>query len=221
VRHKAVSFNQLDDRNMSRIRYRKVSEETGDEVPAEHIVKGVEISKGRYVLVEPEELEPFVPAASKEIVLEEFVDLVGIDPVFFETPYYLAPHLNPKPYVLLARALASTGKVAIARFVMRNRQYTAAIRADGNRLVMSTLAYADEVVPVVEVEDLDTLGGVDVSEREVTMAEMLVDSLTAAFDPDKYSDEYRVQVMDLIAKKANGEEFELPATAPRRRGWST
>ena len=187
VRNKAVSFNQLDDRNMNRIRYLKVSEETGEEVPADQIVKGYEISKGRYVLVTPEELEPFMPAVTKTIDLDEFVDLDTIDPVFFEKPYYLAPHLNPKPYVLLARALASTGKVAIARFVMRNRQYTAAIRADGNRLVMSTLAYADEVVPVVEVEDLDTLGSVDVSDREVKMAEMLVESLTAEFDPDKYT----------------------------------
>ena len=182
VRHNGVSFNQLDDRNMSRIRYLKVSEETGEEVPADHIVKGYEVSKGRYVLVTPEELEPFMPAVTKTIDLDEFVDLDTIDPVFFEKPYYLAPHLNPKPYVLLARALGSTGKVAIARFVMRNRQYTAAIRADGNRLVMSTLAYADEVVPVDEVDDLDTLGGVDVSDREVKMAEMLVESLTRTFD---------------------------------------
>jgi DNA end-binding protein Ku len=115
------------------------------------------------VLVTPEELEPFMPAVTKTIDLDQFVDLHTIDPVFFEKPYYLAPQLNPKPYVLLARALASTGKVAIARFVMRNRQYTAAIRADGNRLVMSTLANADEVVPVEEVADLDTLGTVDVS----------------------------------------------------------
>jgi DNA end-binding protein Ku len=182
VRDKAVSFNQLDDRNMGRIRYLKVSEETGEEVPADQIVKGYEVSKGRYVLVTPEELEPFMPAVTKTIDLDQFVDLTSIDPVLFEKPYYLAPDRTPKPYVLLARALASTGKVAIARFVMRNRQYTAAIRADGNRLVMSTLAYADEVVPVVEVDDLNMLGEVDVSDREVKMAEMLVESLTHTFD---------------------------------------
>src|SRR5215207_10348324 len=182
VRNKAVSFNQLDDRNMNRIRYLKVSEETGEEVPADQIVKGYEISKGRYVLVTPEELEPFMPAVTKTIDLDEFVDLDTIDPVFFEKPYYLAPHLNPKPYVLLARAMASTGKVAIARFVMRNRQYTAAIRAENSRLIMSTLAYADEVVPVEEVEELATPGEVTVADREVKMAEMLVESLTDIFD---------------------------------------
>ena len=127
VRDKGVSFNQLDDRTMARIKYQKVSEETGEEVPSEHIVKGFEISKGRYVRIDPEELEPFVPSSTKTIEVEEFVDLDQIDPVYFETSYYVAPHLNPKPYVLLARAMEAAGRVAIVRFVMRSRQYTAAI----------------------------------------------------------------------------------------------
>jgi DNA end-binding protein Ku len=211
VRHKAVSFNQLDDRNMGRIRYQKVAEDSGEVVPAEHIVKGVEISKGRYVLVDPDELAPFVPLPTKTIDLEEFVDVAAIDPVFFESSYYVAPHLSAKPYVVLLRALESSGKAAIARFVMRGRRYTAALRAVDGRLLMSTLAYADEVVPVQEVEDLAGLGDVEVADREVRMAEMLVESLTAEFDPSKYRDDYRAQVLDLITKKAAGEEFELPA----------
>ena len=113
--------------------------------------------------------------------------------------------------MLLARALESTGRVAIARFVMRNRQYVAAIRAEDSRLIMSTLVYADEVVPADAVDEFAAIGDVDVADREVRMAEMLVESLTAPFDPTKYTDEYRVQVLDLIAKKAAGEEFELPA----------
>jgi DNA end-binding protein Ku len=213
VRDKAISFNQLDDRNMGRIRYQKVSEDTGEEVPADQIVKGVEVSKGRYILVDPDELAPFVPLNTKTVELQEFVDLDAIDPVFFETTYWVAPHQSQKPYALLARALESTGKVAIARFVMRGRQYTAALRAVDGRLQMSTLAYADEVVPVEEVEDLGGLDGVDVAEREVRMAEMLVESLTASFEPEKYQDDYRVQVLDLINRKAAGEEFELPAPA--------
>jgi DNA end-binding protein Ku len=211
VRDKAISFNQLDDRNMGRIRYQKVSEETGEVVEAEHIVKGVEISKGRYVLVDPDELAPFVPLNTKSVELQEFVDLNAIDPVLFETTYYVAPHLSQKPYALLARALESTGKVAIARFAMRGRQYTAALRAVDRRLQMSTLVYADEVVPVEEIEGLEGLDGVDVADREVRMAEMLVESLTASFEPEKYQDDYRVQVLDLINRKAAGEEFELPA----------
>jgi DNA end-binding protein Ku len=214
VRHKGVSFNQLDDRNMSRIRYEKVSDADGEVVPAEHIVKGVEISKGRYVIVDPDELAPFVPLATKSIDVEQFVDPAEIDPVFFDTTYYVAPAaMGAKPYALLVRALQSTGKAAIVRFVMRSRQYTAALRADDGRLTMSTLAYVDELVPAADVEELAGLETVEVSDREVKMAEMLVESLTAAFDPTKYEDDYRVQVLDLIAKKAAGEEFELPAAA--------
>jgi len=211
VRHKSVAFNQLDERTMARIKYEKVSDDTGDVVPPEHIVKGFEIAKGRYIAIDPAELEPFVPATTKSIDLEEFVDLAQIDPVYFDTAYYIAPHINPKPYVLLARALESTGKVAIARFVMRSRQYTAAIRATDSRLVMSTLAYADEVVPADSVDELAGLDDVAVADREVKMAEALVESLSDTFDPGKYEDDYRVQVLDLIAKKAAGEAFELPA----------
>jgi DNA end-binding protein Ku len=210
VREKSVSFNQLDRETMSRIKYRKVSEATGEEVPAEQIVKGFEVSKGRYVLVDPGELEPFIPAATKSVDLEEFVDLTEIDPVYFQSAYYVAPDGNPKPYVLLARAMEETGKVAIGRFVMRSRQYTAAIRAKDGRLMMSTLAYADEVVDPESIDDLTDLQTVEVSPREATMAEALVESLSDSFDASKYEDDYRVQVLDLIAQKAAGEELEVP-----------
>ena len=210
VKHKGVSFNQLDERTMSRIRYRKVSDETGEEVPDEHIVKGYEVSKGRYVLVDPDELEPFIPSATRTVELEEFVELTEIDPIYFESAYYVAPDSNPKPYVLLARAMEEAGKVAIGRFVMRNKQYTAAIRANEGRLMMSTLAYADEVVQPESIDELGGLDDVDVSAREVKMAEALVESLTDEFAPEKYHDDYREQVLGLIKKKAAGEEFEVP-----------
>jgi len=216
VRHKGVSFNQLDERTMSRIRYRKVSDETGDEVPDEHIVKGYEVSKGRYVLVDPDELEPFIPAATRTVELEEFVELSEIDPIYYENAYYVAPDSNPKPYVLLARAMEEAGKVAIGRFVMRNKQYTAAIRATDGRLMMSTLAYADEVVQPDSIDELAGLDDVDVSTREVKMAEALVDSLSDEFVPDKYHDDYREQVLGLIEKKAAGEEFEVPEVAAEK-----
>ncbi len=210
VRKQSVSFNQLDERTMSRIRYRKVSDESGDEVPDENIIKGYEVSKGRYVVVDPDELEPFIPAATRTVDLEEFVDLDEIDPVYFDSAYYVAPDANPKPYVLLARAMEESGKVAIARFVMRNKQYTAAIRADNGRLVMSTLAYADEVVDPASIDELAGLEDVDVSAKEIKMAESLVASLADSFEPEKYHDDYREQVLDLIGKKAAGEEFEMP-----------
>jgi DNA end-binding protein Ku len=211
VQRKSVSFNQLDDRSMARIKYKKVSAADGDEVPDEHIVKGYEVSKDRYVVVDPDELEPFIPSATKTVDLEEFVELADIDPVYFDTAYYVAPGANPKPYALLARAMEESGKVAIGRFVMRNKQYTAAIRAQEGRLVMSTLAYADEVVDPADIDELAGLDDVEVTAKEVAMAESLVASLSSDFEPDKYHDEYREQVLALIDAKAAGEEFEMPA----------
>jgi len=216
VRRQSVSFNQLDERNMARIRYRKVNAETGEEVADEHIVKGFEVSKGRYVVVDPDELEPFIPAATKSVDLEEFVDLSEIDPVYFDTAYHLAPNGTPKPYALLARAMEASGKVAIGRFVMRNKQYTAAIRAEDGRLVMSSLAYADEVIDPSEIEELDGIDDVEVTRKEMAMAESLVASLSAEFEPEKYHDEYREQVMALIRRKADGEEFEAPEAATEK-----
>ncbi len=216
VRRQSVSFNQLDERNMARIRYRKVNAETGEEVGDDHIVKGYEISKGRYVVVDPDELEPFMPVATKSVDLEEFVDLADIDPVYFDTAYHLAPDGPPKPYVLLARAMEASGKVAIGRFVMRNKQYTAAIRAEDGRLVMSTLAYADEVIDPADIEELQGLDEIEVNDKEVAMAESLVASLTADFEPEKYRDEYREEVMALIQMKADGEEFEVPEAAAEK-----
>jgi DNA end-binding protein Ku len=210
VRKQSVSFNQLDERTMSRIKYKKVSALDGEEVPDEHIVKGYEVAKDRYVVVDPDELEPFIPSATKTVDLEEFVDLDEIDPVYFDGAYYVAPGSNPKPYVLLARAMEEAGKVAIGRFVMRNKQYTAAIRADHGRLVMSTLAYADEVIDPADIDELSGLDEIDVASKEVAMAQSLVASLSAAFEPEKYRDEYREQVRDLIEMKASGQELTMP-----------
>lgn len=210
VRKQNVSFNQLDERDLARIRYRKVNGLTGEEVTDEHIVKGYEVSKGSYIVVNPVELEPFMPVATKSIELEEFVELDEIDPVYFDTAYHVAPDTNPKPYVLLARAMQASGKVAIGRFVMRNKQYTAAIRAEEGRLVMSSLAYADEVVDPAAIDELQGLDGVEVNEKEIAMAESLVDSLSAPFEPDKYTDEYREQVIALIELKRDGEELAMP-----------
>jgi DNA end-binding protein Ku len=211
VNKKSVSFNQLDHRTMSRIKLKKTSADTGEDVADEHIVKGYEISKGRYVVVDPDELEPLIPSATKSIDLEEFVDLDEIDPVYFDSQYILAPDRTPKPYLLLARAMEAANKVAIGRFVMRNKQYVAAIRAVDGALVMSTMVFADEVVPLSVIEELGSLVDVEVSDKEVLMAEALVESLSADFQPAKYRDNYREQVLDLIERKAAGEQFETPA----------
>ncbi len=213
VSKKNVAFNQLDQRTMSRIKLKKVSADTGDDVPDEEIVKGYEVSKGRYVVVDPDELEPFMPSATHSIDLEEFVDLAEIDPVYFDSPYIVAPDKTPKPYALLATAMEQSGKVAIGRFVMRNKQYVAAIRAVDGRLMLSTMVFAEEVVDAGGIEELNVLDSIEVSDRESLMAEALVESLAAPFDPSKYHDDYRSQVLALIDRKAAGEDFETPIAA--------
>jgi DNA end-binding protein Ku len=213
VNRKNVSFNQLDDRTMSRIRLKKVSADTGDEVPEEHIVKGYQVTKDRYVVVDPDELEPFIPVATKAIDLEEFVDLADIDPVFFDTPYIVAPDKSAKPYVLLAKAMEEAGKVAVGTFVMRSKQYVTALRALDGRMMLSTMAFADEIVDPATIDELGELEDIEVSKKELAMAEQLVESLAGAFEPDHFRDTYREQVLDLIEKKAAGEVFEAPAPA--------
>ena len=213
VSKKSVSFNQLDERTGSRIKLKKVSALDGADVPDEHIVKAYELTKDRYIQVDPDELEPFMPAANKAIELEEFVDLDEIDPIYFDSPYYLAPDKVPKPYALLVRAMSASNKVGIARFVMRNKQYVAAIRAVDGLLVLNTMVYADEVVAPTAIDELGTLDSIEINDRELTMAEALVQSLSAEFVPDKYKDAYREQVLDLIGRKAAGEAFEAPVAA--------
>src|SRR5262245_49826445 len=198
VSRKSVSFNQLDERSMSRIRMKKVSADTGEDVPDEHIVKGYEWTKGKYVVVDPDELEPFIPVATKAIDLEEFVELTDIDPVFFDTPYIVAPDKSAKPYVLLARAMEDSGKVAVGTFVMRSKQYVAALRAVDGRLMLSTMAFADEVVDPASIDELEGVDDIDVSAKELAMAEQLVSSLAGPFEPEHFRDTYREQVLELI-----------------------
>lgn len=213
VSRKSVSFNQLDDRSMSRIRMKKVSAETGEDVPDEHIVKGFEITKGRYVVVDPDELEPFIPSATKSIDLEEFVDLAEIDPVYFDSPYIVAPDKAAKPYALLTQAMEEAGKVAVGTFVMRSKQYVAALRPVDGRLMLSTMAFADEVVDPASIDELAELDDIEISKKELAMAEQLVESLSGEFEPDRFRDSYRESVLDLIQKKADGEVFEAPEPA--------
>jgi DNA end-binding protein Ku len=214
VSKKSVSFNQLDSRTMSRIRMKKTSAEDGTDVSDENIVKGYEVSKGRYVVVDPDELEQFMPVATRTIDLDEFVELNEIDPIYFDSPYYVTPDKVTKPYALLARAMEESGKVAIGRFVMRNKQYTAAIRAVDGRLVLSTMVYGDEIVQPSAIDEFESLDDVELADRELAMAEQLVESLTGSFEPERYHDTYREQVVDLIERKAAGEVIEAAAPVP-------
>lgn len=215
VNSKSIAFNQLDDRTMERIRLKKVSGATGEEVPPEHIIKGYEISDGNYVVVDMDELEPLLPVPTKTIDLEEFVDLDEIDPVFYSSSYVLAPDKLSKPYALLARAMEDGGKVAIGRFVMRTKQYLAAIRSVEGRLMMSTMVFADEVVSPVTIPGLEDVEAEVLTEREMTMAISLVESMSGPFEPEKYQDTYREEVLSLIERKAQGLGLEpVETTAP-------
>jgi len=207
VQPKDVRFNQLERASGARVKQKRVSATTGEEVPYEEIVKGYEIGPDRYVVIAPEELEALDPKATRSIRIEEFVDLDQIDPIFFDRPYYLVPETGgTKAYALLRDAMKETNKVAIGRLVLRTKQYLAAIRPRDDVLVIETMLYADEVV---EPDDLEGVphDEIEVSERELKMARQLIDSLTADFEPEKYRDEYRERVLALIEAKAEGQEL--------------
>ena len=208
TRSKDVSFNQLEESTGARIRYRKVSDVSGEEVSADQIVRGYEISKGKYVLVEDEEIQTLRPKGSHAIEIEEFVDLDDIDPLFFEQPYYLVPDARGvKPYELLVEAMTEMNKVAIGRIVMRSKERLVAIRPLDGMLCVSTMRYSDEIV---SREGLipDEAADIEIAERERLMAKQLIESLSSeTFDATKYHDEYREQLLDLIERKAAGEEI--------------
>ncbi len=210
---KDVRFNQLDGQDGTRIATKRVRPDTGEEVPYERLVKGYELSPNRYVVIEPSELDSLDPVASRTIDIEEFVSLDEIDPLYFEKGYYLLPDKGAeKAYALLAKAMEETGRVAIARFVMRTKQYLAAIRAKDGALVLSTMLYADEVTTAGQL-DLPDLEKVAPTDREVKMAEQLIESLSSDFDPARYKDEHREKVLALIEAKAEGQEIVTSATA--------
>jgi DNA end-binding protein Ku len=208
-----VRFNQLEAETGARIRYRRVSEQSGEEVPNERIVKGYELEPGRYVVVEGEELAALAPKATRQIEIEDFVDLADIDPVYFEQPYYLAPDKQAaKAYRLLADVMQELGKVAVGRFVLRSKEALVAIRPIDGVLCLETMRYADEVLAPDSV--LPDLGdAAPPTARELEMARQLVQSLAAEFDPEKYHDEYRQELLSLIDRKAAGEEI-VASVAP-------
>jgi len=202
-----VRFNQLEEGSNSRIRYRKVSEATGDEVPNDRIRKGYEISPGQYVVVGDDEIRSLAPKSSRMIEIEDFVDLDDIDPLYFEQPYYLTPDPTAlKPYQLLVEAMTELRKVAIGRVVMRSKESLVAIRPLDDVLCLETMRYADEVLPRSGLLG-DDMTAAEPSERELAMARQLVEALSTHFEPDRYHDQYREQLRELIDRKAAGEEI--------------
>ena len=214
TRSKDVRFNQLHAKDGARIRQKRVSSTNGEEVPLDEIVKGYEISPDTYVTITSEELEAIAPKASRLIEIEEFVDLDEIDPLFYESSYYLVPDkVGAKAYALLLAAMTNENKVAIGRVVLRSKEYLTAVRPLGDTLTMSTMRFADEIVPR---DSLEGLPGEEVSagEKEVAMAQQLIESLSAAFEPEKYHDTYREQVLAMIEQKAEGREIVVEPESP-------
>ena len=218
---KTVRFHQLSGKTGARIRQKRVDPSTDEEVAYEDIVKGYEITPDRYVVIQPDELEALDPKATRTIDIEEFVDLEDIDPIYYDHSYYLAPSAGgAKAYRLLLDAMKEAGKVGIGRVVLRSKQQLCALRPTGEALTLTTMLWGDEVLSPDRLDELESVTEAEASDRELKMAEQLIQSLSAEFAPDKFRDEYREQVLNLIERKAAGEEIavqpqaEEPAAAP-------
>jgi DNA end-binding protein Ku len=214
LERKTVRFHQLSAKSGVRIAQKRVDPQSGEEVPYEEIVKGYELTPERYVVIEPAELDALAPQKSRTIEIEEFVELAEIDPVYYDHPYYLAPGPGgAKPYRLLHQAMREAGKVAIARVVIRSRESLVAIRPLGDALEMATMIFADEVTSPDKLEEIVETEQVKTTKRELEIAIQLVESLAAKFEPQKYHDSYRQEVLDLIERKAQGEEIAVQPVA--------
>jgi len=205
---KAVHLNQFEEGTSDRIRYKKVNERTGDEVPPARIVKGYDLGGGEYVLLTDAELDAAEPEKSKLIEITDFVDLDQIDPVYYRSTYYVAPEGEAanKAYALLRQVMRESNKVAIGTVVMRNKEYPVAIRPDDDVLMLETMYFADEIrSPTNELPELP--GADEVTDREVQMAALLLESMQADWDPGKYQDTHRLQVEAIIEAKRQGNEI--------------
>ena len=207
---KTVHFNQFEEGTSDRIRYKKVNERTGEEVSNDRIVRGFDLGGGEYVILTDEELESAEPKKSRQIEISDFVDIGDIDPVYFRSSYYLAPEGDgaDKAYALLRRAMVEAGKVGIATLVMRNKEYLVALRPDEDALALHTMYFSDEVrSPGKELPDLPEDG--DVTSRELSMAQLLIESMESDWDPDRFRDTHREKVEQLIEEKRQGHEIVI------------
>jgi DNA end-binding protein Ku len=213
-----ISFRELREGDGSRVRHKRVAESDGKEVPYEKIVKGYEFAPDQYVTLTREELSELEPQRTRTIEIQDFVDLDDIDPIYFEQPYYLGPDKGAaKAYALLVEAMKDSRKVAIARFVLRNKEHLAAIRPMNDVLTMATMRFADEVVSPKDLdgEVFEEEKPKKVDKREVEMAKQLIESLSTDFKADKYRDEYREELLDLLERKAEGKEVvSAPSEEP-------
>lgn len=209
-----LSLRMLDDRNNARVRYERVNEETGEKVAWDHVIKAYEYEDGRYVVLPEDELQRVSPEATQTIDIEDFVEEKEIDTTFFEKPYYVVPgKKGQKGYVLLRETLKKKGRVGIARVVIRTKQYLAALKPQGDALVLELLRYHDELRSTDELElPSENLEEHKITKKEQAMAESLVDNMSELWEPGKYEDEYRQMLLDWIEQKMDkGETAALPS----------
>jgi DNA end-binding protein Ku len=209
---KGLKFNQLHDEDGGRIRYKRVCEKDGEEVSFEHIVKGYEVEKDRYVVLTDEDFDAVPVESSRAIDIERFVDLDDIDPVMFKKSYYLIPEeTGAKAYALLREAMSEDGRVGIAKVSFRDKEHLAALRFKDDAFVLETMYWPDEL------READ-FGGVDVggkvTDQEMAMARQLIESLAGAWEPEQFSDEYREGLLEIVEAKLHGQEIEVVAPEP-------
>jgi DNA end-binding protein Ku len=210
TRREDISFRQLRGEDLSPIRYKRVAEEDGEEVPWEKIVKGYEYEKGQFVLASDEDFEKAMPEATQSIDIVEFVDLAEIDPMFFDKPYYLEPQKGgKKAYALLRETLKETGKVGIAKVVIKTRQHLAAVKPKDEALVLELMHFPEEVL---EPAGLDLPRQEKLGKKEMDMAKSLVDTMSGKWEPTDFKDEYRDKLIELIEEKVKRGGKDLPAT---------
>lgn len=213
TKKKTISFNQLRKSDYSRISYKKVGND-GQEVQQSDIVKGYEISPDRYVIISEQELDAIIPTASRVIEINDFVKLEQIDPRHYDASYYLVPETGAqKAYALLLQSMSEANVVGVAKFVLRSKEYLAAIRPAEGALTISTMLFADEIVSPAELETY-LPGDVKLSDKELNMARQLINSLITEFNPNQYQNEYYKSVMDLIDRKTENAQAGAKSVEP-------
>jgi DNA end-binding protein Ku len=214
TREEKLSFRQLRATDLSPIRYKKVAEVDQKEVTADQIVKGFEYERGRYVIMKEEDFAKVRIESTHSIDITDFVDLTQVDPKFFYKPYFLEPQKGgEKAYALLHKALAGTGKIGIAKVVISNREYLASVKPDGLFLVLDLMHFASEILAP---EELKNGSATAITDKELKMAQSLVESMSTPWEPEKYRDEYRNAMMEIIEQKAQHKEVaKKPAPAMR------
>jgi DNA end-binding protein Ku len=207
-----ISSNLLYKKDLSRIRYQRIAESTGQEVSPDNIVRGYEVEKDQYVVLSDEELDNIAPEKSAAVEIQEFVNESEISTLYFEKPYYVEPDKTArKPYALLREALAKSGKVGIAQFVLRNRESLCVLKPQGPGLVLNTLRFDSEIRPI---QELSLPENEKLEASEVSLAMKLIEGMTGKFDPAKYKDTYTEQVEQLIQAKAKGQKVQVSAAKP-------